>query len=199
MRGPLVAGIDVSSVQLNVALLPLDPTIHALAELRTARLPKDTTAERNRHIRKVVHALLTDPDDGEITVVFVEQPPPEGQQSGGKYGGHDRLVETYAAVCASVPLRIGVCAALYPQTWRSKVELERSPQDKVEPTEKGKRATWKRDAWKRASIERVRQMEILEFDWPITDHEADACLLAIAGRGLHWKHHNELRLKEAAA
>lgn len=204
MRGPLIAGVDVSSVQLNVALLPLDPTIHALAELRTRRIPgapKSRTgmpsAERARYIRKVVHELLTDPDDGAIESVWVEQPMPPGE--GQRREGHDLLVETFGAVVASVPLRIDQAAALYPQTWRSKVELERLPQDKVEASGPGKRATWKRDAWKRAAIERVRSMEVVEFDWPLTDHEADACLLAVAGRYLHWKHHDELRLKEAAA
>lgn len=204
MRGPLIVGIDVSSVQLNVALLPLDPTIHALAELRTRRIPgapKSRTgmpaAERARYIRRVVHELLADPDDGIVESVWVEQPvPPNAQQ---RLEGHDLLVETFGAVVASVPLRIEQSAALYPQTWRSHVQLERLPQDKVEAVAKGKRATWKRDAWKRASIARVRGMEIVEFDWPLTDHEADAILLAVAGRGLHWKHHNELRLKEAAA
>lgn len=206
MRGPLIAGVDVSSVQLNVALLPLDPTIQALAELRTRRIPGSAktrtgmpSAERARYIRKVVHELLVDADDGAIESVFVEQPPPEGESSGGKFGGHDTLVETFGAVVASVPLRIDLCASLYPQVWRSKVALERLPQDKVEASGPGKRATWKPNAWKRAAIARVRDMEIVEFDWPLTDHEADACLLAVAGRYLHWKHHDELRLKEAAA
>lgn len=191
MRGPLIAGIDLSTVAVHAALLPLDPTIHAFAELASCRIPRDTHAERLRHVRRAVHQVLADRDDGEIVSVWIERPP--------IYGGtfrpafHDELLEVFGAVGASIPLRITASASLYPSEWRTEVMLTRDEADRPASGRK-----WRDGAWKRAAITRVKDSCLVEADYPLNEHEADAVLLALAGRGMTWKHHNnELRERHA--
>lgn len=183
MRGPLIAGVDISTRAIHAALIPLDPTIGAFAELRCARVAvADKGPQRLRNVRKAMHHVLADATDGEIVAVFIEQPPFFGKLRGGT-----ELIEVYGAACASTPLRIDVVGSMQPQTWRSKVGLA------LEPHEKNGRAALD-GAWKRAAIRRVLDSCLVEADYPLNEHEADSVLVALAGRGLWWKNHaNEQR------
>lgn len=176
MRGPLIAAVDLSTTALHVAILPLDPTTYAPAELRVEPLehhPKGP--DRIRYVRTALHHALEEPDDGEIVSLWVEQPPFVRTN----FNGHDDVVSIYAACIASCPTRIKECKALVPQTWRKIVGLK--PADRSSA------------GLKRASIERVRSQDWIDGDWPLTEHHADAILLALAGRHLHWEHRKQQR------
>jgi hypothetical protein len=186
VRGPLIAAVDLSTLALNIAILPLDPTVNAMAELRCERLShKEKGVERIRYARNALHRALKDPDDGHIVSLWIEEPPVVvGAQ------GHEGLVGIFAACVASCPNRIDECKTLMPQTWRSLVGL------KPDRHERDGRKTG--PGYKRAAIQRVRDQAWVEPDYPLSDHEADAILLALAGRGLHWKHHNPNPKENAA-
>lgn len=189
MRGPLVVGVDISVHTLYGAAIPLDPGIYAPVEFRAARIKQGTTAERLRNVRAATHHVMHGYADGDETAsVWVEQPPPPR-----KFGfrGHDSLVAVFGAVCSNTPKCITACAALVCDEWRDEVGLKMAP------------AIYKSESqperWKRAAIERVMASDLVSPDYPLSEHEAEACLVALAGRGLIWKFDNELRLKRGAA
>jgi hypothetical protein len=193
-RGPLIAGVDLSTVAVHAALIPLDPTINAYAELRACRirLARGRTpdvGEDLRTVRRAVHQVLADADDGEIVSVWIEQPPIYGGQ---RPPYHDELLQVFGAVAASVPLRVTASACLTPSEWRKLVELERPEHERIS----GRK--FREGSWKRTAIKRVRDACLVEADYPLNDHEADAVLLALAGRHLTWQHHtNERRERHA--
>lgn len=187
MRGPLIAGIDTSTLAIHCALIPVDPGVHAGAELRSARIKrvaKGAEAERLRNVRRAMHHVLRDTDDGcEIVAVFIERPPHFLAQK-----GRTELIEVYGAACASTPLRIETVGGLTPAEWRSKVRLELEPGDRI-----GRSV--RTGAWKEAAIRRVTKGGLwLEADYPCSEHEAEAILVAIAGRGMYWTHHEAGKL-----
>lgn len=180
MRGALVAGVDISTHAVTAALLPLDPDQHVAAEFRHVRVRQSKNpCERLRSVRDATHHALRDPDDGEVLEVYVERPPFFLAQK-----GRTELVEVYGAVVASTPRRVQRVGGLEPQTWRSMVGLQLHPAD-VLPRGKSRAG-----GWKRAAIRRVLDQALVPADYPLSDHEAEAVLVAIAGRGLHWQAHN---------
>lgn len=187
-RGSLVVGIDISTHTLHGAAIPLDPTIYAPVEFRCARIQQGTVAERLRNVRAATHHVMKGYADGDDTAsVWVEQPPPPR-----KFGfrGHDALVAVFGAVCSNTPKEITACAALICDEWRDEVGLSIAPAiyKSESPSER----------WKRAAIERVMGMDLVSADYPLSEHEAEACLLAIAGRGLIWKYDKQRRQEQCA-
>jgi hypothetical protein len=187
VNGPLLAGVDISTFAVTAALIPLDPGTYAPAILRTIRIDPAPIAERLRNVRGSVHAALADADGCEIASVWVEQPPPPTKFA---MKGHDSLVAVFGSVCGNVPKRITAVAQLMPSEWREVVALSLAP--KAYPSEKPT------DRWKRAAIERVMGSDLVAQDYPLSHHEAEAVLVALAGRHLTWRHHNN-ELKERHA
>jgi hypothetical protein len=182
-RGALVVGVDLSTHTLHGAALPLDPTIFAPVEFRASRIEQGGVADRLRSVRAATHHVMKGyADNDETASVWVEQPPPPSKIA---MRGHDALVSIFGAVCSNTPKDITACAALMPTEWRDLIGLTLAP--KSYPSEPPS------ERWKRAAIERVRGMEIVEADYPLNEHEAEATLIAIAGRALIWKHDQQQR------
>lgn len=187
MGGPLIAGVDISTFAITAALLPLDPATYSPAVLRTIRIESAPIAERLRNVRGSIHAALADVDGCEIASVWVEQPPPPSKFA---MQGHDALVSVFGSVCGNVPKRITAVAQLMPSEWREVVKLSLAP--KTYQSEKPS------ERWKRAAVERVMGSDLIEADYPLSHHEADAVLIALAGRHLTWQHHaNEMKERHA--
>lgn len=167
----LIAGIDWSTKQIDVSLIPLDPSTKYLL-FRTAWLPK---TERERAAGKCVERLLlpdsewegvTATDAGKLHVhpirsVWLEEP-------WGPHRNTDRiLLPLYGAMLSHIEQPCGTMSA---REWRAALGV--SPNSKKEDM----------------IAEAIRLRDA--FSMPargFTEHQAEAFLLAVVGRDLIWR------------
>jgi hypothetical protein len=189
----LLAGIDLSTKRLDAALIPADPddtTVPPVTFRRfdLPRMPTGCTAqyrsvERCRVLRDAMRELLQPViwktrsvglSTGlgpvhEVSSVWVEEP------FGPRNKATNALREVYGGILASIPLHIER-AAIAPQEWRRVVlEAEHGHLD---------RAWQKEDSTDLADLylHRHRQSRA-----GIDEHQAEALLIALAGRELTWR------------
>jgi hypothetical protein len=173
----LLAGIDLSTKRLDAALIPLDPedtTVPTVVfrHFDLPRMPTGCTAqyrsvERCRVIREGVRELLRGLPAGAdglaypygVSSVWVEEP------FGPRNKATNALREVYGGILASIPPHIER-AAIAPQEWRRTLGLD--------PT-------------KDASIRSARRwLDDHHVTCSCDEHQAEALLIALAGRELTW-------------
>lgn len=195
----ILAGIDLSSKAIHAALIPSDPEDTSVPRIvfRSVTLPSfdskrlypgGTTAQfrstqRCRAVREAVQTLLRGPWRGpeslsrmdDVTSAWVEEP---------KAGGPNRsksdnpLREIYGAILASIPPHIER-AAIQPREWRAVLAA-------ADPERISNPMRWQKqdsialaDSWLGAH----------NADRLVSEHEAEALLIALAGRELEAREH----------
>lgn len=150
----LIAGVDLSTTRIDVAILPLDPESPRVPVWRSERLPSSKDRhDRCRHVPQALHSLLVDAEQ-DVTMVWVEEP-------FGRFRSADRaLLPIFGAVLASVPKWIEA-TGIGPLEWRRVLSLPAG-------LKKG-------DA-----IQRVEELTRQQVD----EHAAESYLIALAGRTL---------------
>lgn len=188
----LLAGIDFSTTAIHAALIPYHPGDETRCILRRARLPAykpNTTtpqyrsADRCRHIAGAIRVLLGEPrTEGRVISVWVEEPFGGGQHGRGQTD--NTLREIYGGILASIPFDTAR-ASIAPTQWRKTITSRSeglglcAPPTLIPNT---RRRDWK--AW--SVTQASRWMVAHEFDPTPNEHEADALLIALAGR--HHEH-----------
>jgi hypothetical protein len=156
----LIAGIDISTRELTAAIIPLDEDVPQTLTLRSVRLRRDPNAtplynrvNRARWLRPNIHYLL--PRD--TTCAYVECP--RGPIR------NDPLTGLFDAVCCALPITVTV-SGIDPQEWRRTLNLS-------------------------VTLSKVQSIAQAQY-WvgsnvhpdhpPLSEHQADALLVALAGR-----------------
>jgi hypothetical protein len=175
----LLAGIDLSTKRLDAALIPADaedttvpPVVFRRFDL--PRMPTGCTAqhrsvERLRDVHDGMRELLRDIRDPSksyfdqlwwVSSVWVEEP------FGPRNKATNALREVYGGILASIPPHIER-AAIAPREWRRTLGLD--------PT-------------KDASIRSARRwLDERHVTSSCDEHQAEALLIALAGRELTWR------------
>lgn len=185
----LLAGIDFSTTAIHAALIPYHPGDETRCILRRARLPgwkPNTTttqyrsAERCRAIAGAIRVLLGEPrTEGRVISVWIEEP-------FGRGGGlaDNVLRELYGGILASVPFDTAR-ASIAPSQWRKTITSRSEGLGLCAPPPligNTRRRDWK--AW---AIDTAGDWQQKRELVPTTnEHEADALLIALAGR--HHEH-----------
>jgi hypothetical protein len=157
----IVAGIDWSSKAIDVALIPLD-TNHGDAELENVTLRRDAIPqidplERPWHAANITVQLLRDVAGYTVSDVFVEEPWTRSWTAAGA------MFPVYGAILAGGRLGGRRIHALSSNQWRTLLNLPRRLE-------------------KASAVEDAIRREPLLARSPITDHAAEAYLIALAGR-----------------
>lgn len=166
----LVAGIDFSTQAIDACLIPFDPD-HGDPELsditfRRAGIPQHTAHLRPVHAAYIMQRLLEPVAGAEVSWVWVEE-------AWGPHRNTDRvLLPIYGAILA---------AAWLPQDRRDVSPITVDEWRKVHGLKR-----YAAEDRKRQSITRAFE---LARDLPVTltEHAAEAYLIAWAGRRLIWK------------
>jgi hypothetical protein len=156
----MLCGIDFSTKQIDAALIPLDPGNHDVAAVTFRTAPIQSGLRGADRIRDAAHAarqLLFDVKGYEVASVWIEEP-------FGAYRTADRaLLPLMGALVAAIPQRMSV-AVIGVQEWRRALGLPGS-------------------LTKVAAIDEATTRS--GFD-AITEHQAEALLVALAGRQQCW-------------
>lgn len=103
MSVDLLAGIDISTVRLDVALIPLDPRQETPVLVRQFPLRNaGDTISRLRLLRGAMRQLLDNPY-GDVLEAAIEQP-----FSGSSFKASAPLNQVLGAITASIPIRTNV-------------------------------------------------------------------------------------------
>lgn len=168
----LLAGIDISTKRLDMAIIPIDVDTPQRVTFRTAELPepKGDDGVRARSIRLAVRDLFLQHD---IASAWVEIPigPP-------KYRATDSahlMTGVYWAVMATIPLQVAR-AGITTLEWRREL---------------GFRGTLEKNAAIDAAATWIAgNVPPRKWTAPPDEHQAEALLVALAGRAITWKHHD---------
>lgn len=183
----LLAGIDFSTTAVHAALITWDQRAeqqHAI--LRHARLPTfkpNTTTPQYRSVRRceqlagAVRTLLGEPSEqGYVCSVWIEEP-------FGAQGTADNVLrELYGGILATIPYDTAR-APIAPSQWRHTITSRREGLGLAAPpplVNGSRRRDWKAWATKTADA----WLNAQGFIETSSEHEADALLIALAGRYL---------------
>jgi hypothetical protein len=161
-----VAGFDISTREITCAIIPLDPTTPTLADGRGVAFRSELVTVtrddgvRYRDIREAVRVILG-PSPYDVQLAYVERPWSRFAKSIAPMMG------VYGAVMASIPRHIAR-AGISPAEWRHTLGL---PQ-RISKT----------DATDRARVWLATQGVSADA---LTEHQADALFVALAGRQLN--------------
>jgi hypothetical protein len=171
----LLAGIDISTKELTAALIPLDadhgdtacPPVVFRAEL----LPQThDDGVFYRDLRTAVSFLVSGRD---VQLVYVEKPR-------GPYAVR-QLNAVYGAVMAAIPVGIAR-AGIEPQEWRIELGL---PRNLKKPAAIEAATDWLAP---RSSLDGGQTWTPMKLNYSITEHQAEALLVALAARQLNNGH-----------
>lgn len=159
----IVAGIDWSSKAIDVALIPLDRG-HGDAELENVALRRDAIPQidpvyRPFHAFQITVQLLRDVAGYPIVDVFVEKPWTRSWTTAGAN------FPVYGAIQAAAALNHRRLHLIDSNTWRTLLRLPRSLDKPIAVQE---------------AIN--REPTLVRNGSPLTDHAAEAYLIALAGR-----------------
>ena len=171
----LLAGIDISTKALHAAVIPLDPDHGDPAcvpvQFRTQTLPAVADEGlRYKAIHVALRHILSSDKHGDIVLCYVEKPRSPHHLRGTQSA--QRMAAVYGAVMASTPPSI-TSAALEPLEVDHELGLPRAKR----PLYKDRKARNidTADRWLTAAGASQR----------IDEHQADALLVALAGRQLN--------------
>jgi hypothetical protein len=167
----LVAGIDFSSVAIDVAIIALDPESDANPlQIRSLPIPqRSDPTQRCITAAKATASLLSDVEGHPVSSVFIEEPWTRS------WNAARALFPIYGAILASAgsPTRrsaTGITAT----DWRTTLGMPAR-------------------ASKNEAIQRARDWILTnahaEQAFNLSEHAAEALLIALAGRHLTWQHH----------
>ncbi len=171
----MIIGLDISTTQIDAAIIALEhdvagiPTVtfrHATIPQTKGAEPLYRRVERARHMTRAIAPLFDDVDGWDVQLCYIEEPR-------GRFR-NDALTGTFDSVCTAIPARIAV-SGLQPQAWRRELGL---------PARLSKdQAIQEAFDWIYHHTPSSAGYKTIEAT--PTEHQAEALLIAIAGRQLN--------------